>query len=90
MIFQFRFRKPLSLEIVGILLSKNFYTRLDRLQEDVFAILDEIRSISRTDSEVSVTMCVCFASLSNCFCIRVAALNLMSLLDMLFILCYVE
>jgi len=45
-------RKPLSLEIIGILLSKNFYTRLDRLQEDVFCVLEEIRAVSRTDSEM--------------------------------------
>ena len=50
--FQSLFRKPLSLEIIGTLLSKNFYKRLDRLQEDVFTVLEEIRTVSRTDSEV--------------------------------------
>ena len=42
----------MSLEIIRKLMEKSFYKRLDKLQDDVFTVLQEIRSVSRTDSEV--------------------------------------
>eukprot|EP00794_Sanderia_malayensis_P006139 gene6139-6845_t len=45
-------KKPLSLEIIRKLMDKSFYKRMDKLQDDIFCVLQEIRDASRTDSEM--------------------------------------
>lgn len=44
--------KRLSLISIGEALRKGQYRRLDRFQEDVFAVLEKAREISRSDSEM--------------------------------------
>lgn len=44
--------RPLSLLTIGEALRKGQYHRLDKFQEDMFAILEKAREVSRSDTEV--------------------------------------
>ncbi|CAG0881534.1 unnamed protein product [Darwinula stevensoni] len=44
--------RALSLDMIKRFLDKGLYRRLDRFQEDVFAVLERARRLSRTDSQV--------------------------------------
>lgn len=43
--------KPLTFDTVKKNLDKGRYRRLDRFQQDIFAIFDRVRALSRTDSQ---------------------------------------
>ncbi|XP_047146441.1 protein polybromo-1 isoform X1 [Hydra vulgaris] len=50
-------RKPISLIIIGQLLQLRFYKRLDRLQEDIFLIFNNVRKTCSTETEMYEDAC---------------------------------
>lgn len=51
--FMVHSHKIKDLKFTYVFLFQGQYRRLDRFQEDVFAVLEKAREISRSDSEVS-------------------------------------